>query len=158
MALDASSLATALQAVFDASPATPADAADAFASAYNTYAGAGRFGTNVPALTGRKAALAATLATSLALPGLPGTFAAAWASGVNAFWTAVAVASPLPQAGTTAGCPGASTLTGSLSTLFANLTNTSATCAAGMATALDTATKSVIATVAPPPSTTFNCA
>jgi hypothetical protein len=158
VALDQTALKNALAAVFASMPASASAAADALAGAYDTYATAGRFGTNVPVLTGRRAALKSTLEAGMLVPGAPGVFAAAWSSGVNTYWTGVAVASVAPpQSGTTAGCPGASALTGALSTVFANLANTANTCAAGVAAALDTATKTVTATVTPPAGTTFPC-
>lgn len=164
MALNQSSLASALQAIFDGSadtspvdgnpdgtPASASDAGNRLAKAYADYAAAATFGASTPTLTGKEAALAATLTPSLALPGTAATHAAAWSSGVAAFWTAVPVVGA--QVGATVGCPGAAALTAALTTLFGNTANTAATAASGLAAALHTATLTVTAAVAPPPGT-----
>lgn len=153
MALVSADLASSLASVFASMPASPAAAAEALAGAYFDYAKLGNFGGGIPllpALEAKRDALKTTLEAAIGNPlvGLPATFAAAWASGVATFWTGVTVAGA--TSGTTNGCPGASSLTGSLSAVFANLLNTPTTCAAGMALALDTATKTTTATVTPP--------
>lgn len=145
-----------LAAVFEAMPASPVLAAAALAKAYVDYAkaAAATFGLAAAVVTDEhEEEFAATLLEAIELPalGLPATFAAAWAAAVGAFWTLMPVAGA--WAGTTPNCPGASSLTGSLTTVFANLANTPASCAASLATELDTATKTVTANVAPPPGT-----
>lgn len=157
MALDPTALEDALADIFASMPDTPADCAEALANAYLDYAQQATFGPNIPAsLAAKIPTLKSTLEGAIDTPlvGLPATLAAAWATGLAAFWTGVAVASvPPATVGTTGGCPGSSSLTGSLSTVFANLANTAATCAAGVAVALHTATMTVQATVTPPPGT-----
>lgn len=165
MSLDAALLKNAIKAVYDGTadtspadghpdgkPTSPTDAGARMAKAYADYAADAMFGANTPTLTGRESALASTLGTSLAVPGLPATHAAAWGLGLAAFWAAVPVAGPV-QAGVTAPPTGAAALVASLTTLFANLANTTDTAAGGLATALDTCTKTVLATVAPPAAT-----
>lgn len=145
------SLAADLEAVFASMPGSAADAADALAQAYDNYAAGATFGGGAPVLTGRKAAMAGTLAGGMVVPGAAATFAAAWASAVGAYWTGVAVAGA--QTGTCPTCPGAASLTGTLTPVFANLANTAGSCAAALAGALDTATRTCVATVTPPPGT-----
>lgn len=165
MALDPASLTDAIKAIYDGSADTspvdgnpdgmPTDAADAgsrLAKAYFDYASAGMFGASTIAFTGaEEPALAATLGSSLAVPGLPATHAAAWGAGLAAFWAAVPVVGV--QAGATVPPAGAAALVAALTALFANLANTADTAAAGLAGALHTCTLTVTANVAPPPGT-----
>ena len=146
-----SNLAADIQAVFDRPPASPSAAAAGLAQAYYDYASTALFGASIPALTtAHRDAMAATLEAGLQVPGLPATAAGAYAASVATFWTAVACAGA-SGAGVTDGCPGASSLTASLSAVFLNLANTSETCAAGMAAALATATLTTTATLTLPP-------
>jgi hypothetical protein len=132
------------------------DAATKMANAYTNYCRTGLFGTSVPTiLPGATALLQATLLNAMATPvsGTPAKFAQAWANGVQAFWLAPPVAVLGVQSGVVTAIPGATALTGILTTLFANPANPAAVVAAQLASALDTATKTAIATVAPPPAT-----
>jgi hypothetical protein len=151
MPLNQGALRAALENVFNSDPASPAAAANALAQAYDDYASAGVFGSSIPTLTGKKAALASTLAGGLVVPGSAAALAGAWASGIAAYWTAVPVAGA--QAGTTVGCPGAASLSGTLTTTFSNIGNTETSCATSLAGALHAATQTVTATVSPPPGT-----
>jgi hypothetical protein len=131
-----------------------AAAADAMASAYDDYASGAMFGASTPQiLPTAKDAMAATILAAIATPetGSPASISGAWASGVAAYWLGVPVVGA--QSGATAGCPGAASLTASLSAVFANTANTAAICAQGMAAALHAATMTVTATVAPPAGT-----
>lgn len=170
MTLNKASLKSALQAIFDGTadttpadghadgtPTSAGDAGSKLAKAYFNYAGGAVFGPNLPTLTGRDAALGTTLGGSLAVPGLPATHAAAWGAGLAVFWAAVPVAGG-GQAGVTAPPTGAAALVAALTTLYGNTANTAASAAQGLADALDTCTKTVIATVAPPPGTTIPAA
>lgn len=164
MTLNKANLKTALQAIFDGSadndhddhpdgtPTSTTDAGQKLAKAYFDYAGGATFGSCLPTLTGRDSALASTLGSSLTLPGLAATHAAAWGAGVTAFWSGVAVAGA-GQAGTTAPPTGAAVLVSALTAGFAVTGNTAAQQAQMLADALDTCTKTVLATVAPPPGT-----
>jgi len=152
MTLDPSALETAIADVFASMPASPAEAAEALASAYRDYAAAGMFGASTIAFTGLEVtALTATLAGGMVVPGAAAVFAAAWATGITAFWIAVPVVGA--QTGATVGAPGAAALTATLTAVFSNLANTAETASAGLAAALHTATQTVTAIVAPPPAT-----
>ncbi len=152
MALAVSSLEAYLTDAFAVLPASAVESGQALANAYQIYANGGMFGASTIAFTGaEQTALASTLAAGAVVPGLPATFAAAWAAGIAAYWVAVPVVGA--QTGATAGCPGAAALTAALTAVFANLANTAGTCAAALAAALHTATLTVTATVAPPPGT-----
>lgn len=152
MALDSNALAGDLEPIFTNYPASKEDCAAQIAQAYFDYASTGQFGASLAVPTNaQRDAMAATIATALTVPGLPVTIAAAFASGLTAFWIAVPVVGA--QAGATVGCPGAASLAGSLPALAANLANTAATFAAGLAVALHGATATVTANVAPPPGT-----
>lgn len=152
--LDQNALKTSLENVFASMPANPGAAAAALASAYADYADDGLFGTSTTTIdSDRIDAMASTLEQAIDNPllGAPATFAGAWAAAIATFWTTVPVVGT--QVGATTGCPGASSLTGSLATVFANLANTAETCAAGIAAALHSATQTVTATVSPPANT-----
>lgn len=163
MALDSSALADALEAIFDGSadnappagpdgvPASAIEAGMLLAAAYFDYASAAMFGASTPVFAAQEAALAVTLGGSLAVPGLAATHAAAWGAGLTTFWTGVTVAGV--QAGATVPPTGAAALVAALTALFSNPLNTAAAAATGLATALDTCTKTVQAAVAPPPGT-----
>ena len=153
MALDSAQLAIDIQAVLDSFPATPAIAADGFAAAYTTYANTGLFGASTPVIPGSATTtMAATLATSLAVPGAAPVHAAAWSAAVLAFWSAPPIAVVGPQVGAVTSAPGPPSITAAMTAILVNLTNTSATAAAGIAAALHAGTSGgIIATVAPPP-------
>lgn len=145
-------LAAALKAIFESMPPDPDQCAEAMANAYADYCETAIFGGCFPVITGvHRSALKAVLYAAIADPalGLPNKMSQAWATGVDAFWTAMPVAN-LTAAGITNGCPGASSLTGTLTAVFGNLANTTETCANGVAAALDTATATVEAHVIPP--------
>lgn len=153
MPLIQADLGDALAAIFANYPASPEACALAMADAYIDYASSGAFGASVPVLTGdHRDALADVLLVAIELPalGLPATIAAAWAAGLAALWAAVPVVGL--QIGATAGCPGAGSIIGSLTAVYANLANTAQTCGDGTAAALHSATLTVTANVAPPPS------
>jgi hypothetical protein len=154
VALSQSSLGADLEALFGSTPGSAADAAQGMAQAYYDYAAAGQFGASTPSLTtAHRDAMAGVLLAAIATPvtGSPATLAGAYATAVAAFWLAVPVVGA--QTGATVGCPGAPVLVAALTAVFVNLTNTAATCAAGMAAVLHTATLTVTAAVAPPPGT-----
>lgn len=149
--LDPSALESSLSSMLATAQPSAADAAMAMADAYDSYCSDAMFGASTPqVLPSAKAAMAATILGAIANPatGSPSTVASAWASGVAVYWLGVPVVGA--QNGTTAGCPGAASLTGSLTTVFSNTANTAATCSAGMAAAIHAATMTVTATVAPP--------
>ena len=153
MSLDAAALSTALRNALESAPASASAAASALAAAYHTYATAGRFGTSIPTLpTAKRDAMAATLTAALVpASGSPASFANAWASALTVYWTGVAVTGT--QTGTTTPPTGGAALIASLTALFASYPATASACASGLSSALDTCTKTTIATVTPPAGT-----
>lgn len=155
MPLDVSKLSSALKDVFASMPASASDAADGMAAAYYDYAcDAMAGGGKAEPPAANKSALATAILGAIAAPaaGLPVTIAGAWSAGVAAFWVGVPVTGA--QTGATVACPGAASLIGALSAVFANTANTAETAANGMAVALHAATITTTAAVAPPPGTT----
>ncbi len=147
------SLADDIQAVFDSQPATLIIAADGLAAAYLNYVQGCTFGASVPVPplgSTQQNAMAGTLATALALPGIPATPAAAYAAALGVWWAVVPCVGG-SGTGNTAGCPGAGAAVAILAAVFANLANTAASAALGIATALQTATLTVVATLTLPP-------
>lgn len=145
------SLTSDVLALFNSSPATAHDAAVGLAQAYYNYVSGALFGLSLPVITtAMRDAMQATLETGLAVPGAPPTIAGAYGASLSAFWAAVPVAGG-SGTGTTAGCPGASAAIGALTAVFANIANTASSAAAGIATALQTATLTVTATLTLPP-------
>lgn len=155
MPLDVSKLSSSLKDVFASMPASASDAADGMSDAYYDYASDATAGGGKVAIPGaNKSALAAALLAAIGAPaaGSPVSISGAWASGVAAFWIGVPVTGA--QSGATVACPGAASLLASLTAIFANVANTADKAAAGVAAALDVATKTTTAAVAPPPGTT----
>ena len=152
MSLSKSSLKSALQNAFSNPVSDPIPAALALANAYHDYAKAAQFGINTPTLPNAKRdTLAATLLVAMQVSApTPAAFIAAWSLGLTNYWTGVAVVGT--QAGTTTPPTGNAALVSSLTTLFAAF-NDAAAAADGLSTALDTCTKTVIATVTPPAGT-----
>jgi hypothetical protein len=146
-------LASDIEAVFNLPPASAHDAAVGLAQAYYDYVSLALFGASIPVITtAMRDTMAGTLEAGLGVPGAPPTAATAYSNAVSAFWSVP----PVPVAGGSGtgvvdGCPGASSLVGSLSAVFANLANTQATAAAGIASALASATATVTATLTLPP-------
>lgn len=154
MTLDKDALATDLENVFTSMLATAAEVADALASVYTSYASACAFGASTVTIPPAKTeALAAAFLSVLATPatGSAPAFAAAWASGVAAFWVGNSVVGA--QAGAVTACAGAASLVATLTPIFANNQNTAAAAAQDLATAIHTATLTTLAAVAPPPGT-----
>ncbi len=151
MPLDPSALASALQTLFESMPSSKEAAALGIANAYRDYVSTALFGSSVPVIIDdMRDAMASTLVASFgAAPAVANAFGAA----LTTFWAAVPVVGA--QVGVTAGCPGASSVPGTLVPVFTNLANTHATFAAGIASALHTATMTVTANVSPPPGTTL---
>lgn len=163
MALVKAPLKSALEGIFDGSadtsppagpdgfPSTAVDAGNKLAAAYTGYAGAGMFGASTVDVSLQEAALAATLAASLTVPGTPATHAAAWGAGLAVFWLGAPVAGA--QSGVTVPPTGAAALVAALTAAFANTAASASDAAQALADALDVCTKTVTAAVAPPPGT-----
>lgn len=142
MALDASALQSAIRSHLDTSQPSQSAAASALANIYDSYAADGAFGASVPDLTGCKDAFAAAF--------LP-ISAASLAAAVAAYWgTSTVPVAGASGVGTVAGCPGASGISAALAPLLATA-NTRDVAAAALASALDTATKTVTAFLTLPP-------
>jgi hypothetical protein len=149
MALNKTNLKNSLQALFLSPPATRSACAAAWAAAYASYAAGGVSCQGVNGtLTGREAALSSALDAALANTN-PGTTASAMDAAFVAFWTGVLFAGI--TAGTAAVAPG--TLTAALPTMWAaNVAGafTAAQAAQAHADTLDTFTRTVVVTHAPP--------
>jgi len=161
MALVQSTLEASLLSLFSKPAKSAKDAADRTARAYNTYAQTALAGTGFPVFTGtEEAAFSAGMLAAFAVPrtGSPLTYAQAWVSAVIGFWTLppvpftllpVDAGIPLPLVGADA------ILQASLVTVTSNLKNTAAVAASGIATAVDTYTRTFTVTFAPS-AATFN--
>ncbi len=146
-----SNLAADIQALNDTPPASAAAAAAGLAQCYFDYVSGALFGTSIPVITtAHRDAMATTLEAALQVPGLPATAAGGYAAALATFWTAIPCAGA-SGAGVTDGCPGAGGLVASVSAVLANLANTSASYASGMASALAAATATCTATLTLPP-------
>jgi len=136
--------------------------AQQWAMAYNTYALTATAGVMLPVFVGIEVqALAAQLASVMTNPnGTAAQFANAFATGIEAFWLLPPVpfaAVPIP-AGAVTSFPGKPVLIADLISIFSSTTDQTAKVAIDIATALDTATRTVIVTFAPPPGSTINLA
>ena len=144
-------LSADVKAVFDSSPASAQAAANALAAAYHSYCSGAQFGASLPTLTtAQRDAMAATLAAALTVPGLPATAAGAYGTALTAYWTSIPVAGG-SGTGVTTPPTGTAAMVGALTACFLNLANTKGSAAASIATALDTCTRTVIATLTLPP-------
>lgn len=153
MPLVSATLGSAIKSVFEGYP-SPSGCADGLANAYYSYASAGMFGASTPTIPpANKSAMASTLQSAISDPsnGSASSFASAWASAVTTFWIGVPVTGA--QTGATVGCPGAASLSGSLTSIFGNTSNTFQSVADDLANALHTATLTTTAAVVPPPGT-----
>ena len=156
MALDSAGLIVGLTAVLQAFPPTAATCASGLAAAYASYAAAGLFGTSTVTVTpANTSALESALLAAILLPmaGNPGSFGAAWTTGLTAFWTTPPIAVVGGQAGAVTAIPGAAGAAGAITAAAAVLANTAPAFAAALGGALHTATLTTVATVAPPPGT-----
>lgn len=152
MALLLSTLKDGIKRVLDRKPRTTAQAASGFADAYNTYAQVAMAGAAIPTFTGlEKAAFQSTLLAGInSNTGNPALIAQAWADAVNAFW----LLPPVPftdgvNAGVPTAFPGLAILGPCLIGIFSNVNNTEETAAAGMASCLDTATRTITVFLVP---------
>ena len=150
MPLVVATLESGLEAVFLALPATGAQAAQMMADAYFAYASLGLFGASVPAFPTGSSLLVAPLAAAMIPIGTPAGFGAAWTAALSAFWIPAITVSGA-QTGAVVGCAGAAAAAAGIAAVVANPLNTPGSAAAGIASVLDTATKTVSAALAPPP-------
>jgi hypothetical protein len=153
MPLDPAGLTASLTQAFQSFPATAKAAADLMASAYNTYALAATAGTALPVLTGaEEATLSAALLPALASPqtGSSASLAAAWTAAITGFWLSPPVVfTGVPDSGVPTVIAGIGALTSTLSALLSSPTNTAPVAASGLASALDTVTRTVTVPLQP---------
>lgn len=128
-----------------------------WASAYQTYAAPAMAGVLLPVFTGSEMALfLGQISPVFNNPNSTAVqFANALASAVESFWFLPPVPFQLlPVAGAVTGFPGKPALIAQLVSILGNQYKQAAQPAQDIATALDTATRTVIVTFAPPPGST----
>ena len=148
MPLNASSLADSLQRLFESKPASSADAAMAWANAYQSYASAAlSSAASLPVTAPANFGLLMTAFQGLSAMA-PMAAAAIVAQGVTAYWQAMVWAGPT-AAGTTA-FPGNPTLATALAAVFSDLSDKSpAQKAQDIASAFDAGARMVIVSDVP---------
>jgi len=129
--------------------------AQEWARAYTTYAATAQAAALFPVFVGVEGqALAGHLTRVMTNPnGTAAQFASAFASGIEAFWLLPPVVFTGGGAGAVSLFPGKSALVGLLTSVFSSFTDQTAAKAAEVASALDTATRTVIVAFGPPPTT-----
>lgn len=149
MPLNPASLTQGIRAVYDSKPPTIAAAAQGLAAAYTAYASVGLFlaGALAP-LSARNAALEQTLLAAMSAKGPSSMYAAAWSSGLTAYWLGAVVVGV--NAGATIGCPGAAAAEAVILAALQSKPATTLQAASDLANALHTATATVTATVSLP--------
>lgn len=133
-------------------PPSGSDAADAFASAYASYAGQG-MSAGFPLQTpgpGRAAMAAPLIAAFSMQPGAPPVVAQSFGALVTAYWGA-AIFTGVPFPGIAAPPVGVPALIPLVTALLANPNNPADVFAAQLAAALDVCTKTVLVTFPQPP-------
>lgn len=145
MALVPLLLVQGFASVFAAPARSSEQAADQMAGVYARYARGATAGALPWVPTGaEQQRLRAALAAATVPMGTPQMLAQAWASGLAAFWLAPPV--PFPP-GVASAFPGQPALVGALSSLFSNPRNQVTTAAAGLGSALDAATRTILVQV-----------
>jgi hypothetical protein len=150
-------LAGRLTSIFSQPGDNAAVKASEWASAYQTYALPAMAGVLLPAFLGiEQDAFLATIAPIFNNPnGTVAQFANALANAVEAFWLLPPVLFAGPAvAGAVTSFPGKGALVAQLTGILSNQYQDAGTPARQIATALDTATRTVIVTFAPPPGST----
>lgn len=151
MPLIPTELQNGLEKLFsDTSEKTKADAAAAFADAFDAYAKQGLAGAFPFKSPGPAAATQKTLLLAAFNAGNPAVVAQAITAGIVAYWGA-ALFEFSPAPGIAAPPAGAGALIPALTTVLLNKDNTAASCAAQMATAIDVCCRTVLVTFVPPP-------
>lgn len=157
MALVQAALAGRLTGIFGQPGNNAAAKAAEWASAYNAYALPAMAGVLLPTFVGvEQAAFLGNIAPVFNNPnGTVAQFANALASAVEAFWLLPPVLFAGPAvAGAVTAFPGKGALVAQLIGILSNQYQDVGTPAQQIATALDTATRTVIVTFAPPPGST----
>lgn len=155
MALNPAPLVKACVDLFTSGAPVALVSAQRLSQAYASYATLALAGANLPIFTGAETLLMqGTLLKAMnPIGGLPNVFAQAWTDAFLAFWTSPPIQFVGPQAGAVTSAPGSSSLTSTLTQLFSNPLNVAQLAGTQLAMALDTATRTVLVTVAPPPGT-----
>lgn len=151
MPLNASQLASDIEAVFLSEPPDGATAAKKIAAAYDNYCKAGLAGGVPPVLTGVEAARFEGPLASGFSAGAASAVANGFKDGVTAYWVSppVPFAAP-PIAGVTTSVAGAGAIVGPLTGILENSSNTQKSSAQQIAQLLDQATKTVLVTFTAP--------
>jgi len=153
MPLFPNTMISAFLPLFQNGTPASADAAKRMATAYTAYCQTAVFGGTLPIFTGlEEQLLETTLLVALTAPiGLPGLFSNAWQIGIKAFWlTPPILTASLAASGQVGAMPGADSVAGQLTALFANPLNTAELAATELALTLDSATRTLTAVVTPP--------
>lgn len=133
-------------------PASGTDAANAIASAYESYASQG-IAAGFPLIApgpGRATMAAALIAALNTKPGAPPVVAQGFAAMVTLFWSAAQFVSPIPP-GIAAPPAGVGALVPAVTGLLSNSANPAEVYAAQLAAALDACTRTVLVTLPQPP-------
>jgi hypothetical protein len=157
MALNPGSMVQGFTQLFNSDPSSPQIAAEKMATIYDSYAQTAMAGATLPVFTGsQKSTLQSLLLAAISVPliGAPPLIAAAWGSGLVAYWMAPPIIFLGPgMTGLVSVAAGCLSAIPALTTVYANPMNTPDSAAAQIATALDTATRTVLVQViviAPP--------
>lgn len=153
MPLVVSKLAADLQKIFASRPSNHAIAAQKIAQAYDAYCKKGLAGGVPPLLTGAEAKRFEGILVPVLISssGTAVTVGAAFASGIQSYWlTPPVVFTAPPILGVVTLMPGATGAAALITAALSNLANSEASCAAQIASALDVATKTVLATFSAP--------
>lgn len=136
-------------------PLGPIAGAAKMANIYSKYTKAGQFGLSLPVFTGlEEQVLAATLAAVFVLPvPNPVAWGTAWSLGLTTYWLAPPIAVAGPQVGAVTTFTGGPGVLAALTAQVLIPFSPPPVAATLIATALHVASLTVIATVAPPPST-----
>jgi hypothetical protein len=133
---------------------TPAISANKMAMAYDNYCKSGLAGGIPPVFTSLEVKkLEATLFSAIASPnaGSPAVIAAAWSSGIQAYWmTPPVLFTAPPVVGAVTVVTGIAAVASGLTGIFSNKNNTPSLAANGIADILDVVTKTVLVTFTAP--------
>lgn len=154
MPLNVQKLSIGLGSIFRSMPTSGAEAAMRIASEYDSYCRLGMAPPGLPMITPASLqALAASLSAVLGQPnGTAASVAAAFSSGIQAFWLSPPVLFVGgPASGVATAIPGASAAIPLITSALQNLANSEDTAAAQIAAALDTATRTVLVVYSTPP-------
>lgn len=154
MPLNVQQLTQGLAAIFKSQPGSGSEAANKIAAEYDKYCKAGMAAPGAPVFVGVEAmSLEGPLAGALGSGnGTAAAVAAAYATGIQTYWLVPPVVFiGGPASGLATAMPGAGAAVPLITTALSNTQNTEDSIASQIATALDTATKTVLVTFTTPP-------